>query len=83
MLFEVTYTVRGVINADDEVDANSYAMKQFMEIVDCHSYEEKGVVPLQPKHNWVGEYVPFGCNPKGLEIWQVEQILKSGIGRLA
>ena len=82
-LYEVTYTVRGVISAESEVDAKSYAIKQFMEIVDCHSYEESTVEPLPVKHNWVECYVPFGNNSKGLTVWQIEQILGSGLGGAA
>lgn len=75
-LFEVTYTVSAVIAADDLVSANFWGIKQFMEIIDCHSYDKMDVVPLPVKHNWVDMYVPFGSNLKGLTISQIEHINK-------
>jgi hypothetical protein len=75
-LYEVKYEVSGVIYAEDETDANSLAIKQFRHIAnDDGGYQIKEVRPLPVKHNWRCDYIPYGMNPKGLVIDQIERIL--------
>lgn len=77
MMFEVVYTVSAVIAAENISLARELAKVEFKQIVLDQSYESKSVEFVDIE-NWNSDYVPYGDNPKGLTIDQIETKNKLG-----
>jgi hypothetical protein len=76
-MFEVVYTVRAAITAENAQQAAKVAFEEFNTIVSDQRFEIMHVDMLDVK-KWDGDYVPYGDNPKGLTIGQIEAKYKLG-----
>lgn len=76
-LFQVKYEVAAVICAENETDAKILAIKQYQQIAtDYQGNPIREVKVLPENHEWRDDYVPYGFNPKGLVLDQIERITR-------